>query len=55
MNKFWTVVAVVQSVLLCVGVFTEDTEAVICSCTGLIMWQNYILNGKKANNEREVI
>lgn len=55
MNKFWTVSMVVQAVLLCIGLFTENTETVICSCTGIIMCQNYILNSKKVNNEREVI
>lgn len=44
---FWNIGALIESVLLIVGIITRNTSAVICSCTFLLMWQNWMYHGKK--------
>lgn len=44
---FWNVAALIECGLLVVGIVTRNTSVVVCSCTYILMWQNWMYHGKK--------
>lgn len=43
---FWNAAGLIESVLVIVGIITNNTNAVVCACTFLLMWQNWMYHGK---------
>lgn len=44
---FWNIGALIECVVLAVGIITNNTNTVVCACTFLLMWQNWMYHGKK--------
>lgn len=48
MEKYWwNISALIECVLLILGVITRNTILVTCACTYILMWQNWLYHGKK--------
>ena len=44
---FWNIGVLIECAPLASGVVTRDTILVVCSCTYILMWQNWMYHGKK--------
>lgn len=44
---FWNIGALIECVLLILGVITRNTILVVCACTYILMWQNWLYHEKK--------
>lgn len=44
---FWNICVLIECGCLIVGIITNNTNAVVCACTFLLMWQNWMYHGKK--------
>lgn len=48
MEKYlWNIFVLIECALLVLGVVTRDTILVVCACTYILMWQNWLYHGKK--------
>ena len=46
-KSVWNIGALIQCALLFFGIITRDTIIVVCACTYILMWQNWLYHGKK--------
>ena len=44
---FWNIGALIECALLVLGVVTRNTILVVCACTYILTWQNWLYHEKK--------
>ena len=48
MEKYsWNIGVLIECALLIFGIITRNTILVVCACTYILMWQNWLYHGKK--------
>lgn len=46
-KSFWNIGALIECALLILGIVTRNAILVVCACTYILMWQNWLYHGKK--------
>lgn len=46
-KSFWNICVLIECALLISGIVMRNTILVVCACTYILMWQNWLYHGKK--------